>query len=107
MTPAEKVLAWLGSTGMSVRILGSEPIQVAANDASGDRVAQISVVTDGSPSFFTRTYTRPVGRNGFSSGPLEESTWNVHGEAGVRYLAHWLRYGGSVKSPYVVYRKGS
>lgn len=108
VTTFETVLAWLGSTGMSVRACSNGPfVEVSGNEPYGDRIASVFISAEGSSRFFTHTYVRPVGKNGFTEGPLERSSWDVHGEAGVRYLAHWLRDGGSVKSPYVVARKES
>lgn len=98
MSPAEKVLAWLGSAGAVVRIydVPDDWTEVEGQSDDSPRSARIGVTGDNSDGM--RASTLDV------AGPKRLSTlmWTVHGEAGVRYLARWLVDGGPIDSPHIV-----
>ena len=92
MTPAEKVLAWLGSARAPVRLCGD---RVEGDSPRGDRIATIDVSVGGDSLLLAHT------RHLDASHRAVHEDWTVRGEPGVRYLARWLVDGGRIESPHL------
>lgn len=89
MSPAEKVLAWLGSAGAPV-LLCSGPDYVEGESEDSPRFVKIYVAD-------SRAHTQHFD----ASGRDIHADWTVDGEPGVRYLARWLVDGGRIESPHL------